>query len=385
VTIAESLLVLYLGLYGAYWALIVVAAFAPASRDPPPGGDDPGKRPTVALIIPAFNEAAHLDLIRRSLVAARSAGVRAVVVDDGSTDASGAGLRDICAATGAILERHPCNRGKAAALNTGLVRIDEDLVLTLDADTFVDFAAIPAVQARFSASDIAAVALTVGMQRGPWLTRVQSSEYRYVLNTERAALARFALVVTVPGAAAIWRRAALATIGGFSARTCAEDTDATISLQLVGWRVLVSTPTEAITEGPASMALLLRQRARWIWGTIQAAGYAVAALRTAQPKRGWRSAIFLVLMTVINVIGFVAVTSVAARLAVGDLTAIDVGAAVLLLAMTCLRIGLTGRLLGPFKQPVPVTVGHLLLAQMANAAGFWFGIANGRFMRKSWL
>jgi glycosyltransferase involved in cell wall biosynthesis len=68
----------------------------------------------VAVIIPAFQEA---DRVGATVAAARSLpGVDAVVVvDDGSTDATGR----VAASAGACVLRHARNRGKAAAMETG--------------------------------------------------------------------------------------------------------------------------------------------------------------------------------------------------------------------------------------------------------------------------
>jgi hypothetical protein len=73
----------------------------------PPSGD-------VAVVIPARNEA---DRIGATVKAAASLpGVElVVVVDDGSADDTAAAARD----AGATVMRHPRNRGKAAALETG--------------------------------------------------------------------------------------------------------------------------------------------------------------------------------------------------------------------------------------------------------------------------
>lgn len=90
------------------------------------------------MVIPARNEA-HL-IAATSMAAARVAGVDIVlVVDDGSADDTAA----IAAAAGARVVRHPRNRGKAAAMETGaeVVRLLESdagtgprHLLFLDAD-----------------------------------------------------------------------------------------------------------------------------------------------------------------------------------------------------------------------------------------------------------
>ena len=72
----------------------------------------------MAVVIPAKDEA---ERIAATIAAARTiAGVDlVVVVDDGSSDGTATIARD----AGALVERHPRNRGKAAAMSTGAARV----------------------------------------------------------------------------------------------------------------------------------------------------------------------------------------------------------------------------------------------------------------------
>jgi hypothetical protein len=85
-----------------------------------PGADaiGTGRAAHVGVVVPAKDEAARIASTVTALVA--SPGVTAVVVvDDGSTDDTGARAR----AAGADVVRHGRNRGKAAALETGAARL----------------------------------------------------------------------------------------------------------------------------------------------------------------------------------------------------------------------------------------------------------------------
>lgn len=83
---------------------------------------------SLAAIIPAKDEA---ERIAATVHAVRDLGAEVVVVDDGSCDETARLAR----AAGATVVRHRRNRGKAAALTTGLAQVGmADQVLFVDAD-----------------------------------------------------------------------------------------------------------------------------------------------------------------------------------------------------------------------------------------------------------
>lgn len=84
----------------------------------------------IVAVIPAYNEERFIGSV---VLKARKYADTVVVVDDGSTDATG----EIAQAAGAIVVRHDHNRGKGAALNTGFCKARElvpEVVVVLDAD-----------------------------------------------------------------------------------------------------------------------------------------------------------------------------------------------------------------------------------------------------------
>ncbi|WP_319951818.1 glycosyltransferase family 2 protein [Caldinitratiruptor microaerophilus] len=83
----------------------------------------------MAAVIPAYNEEATIADV---VAAVRQAGGidPIVVVADGCTDRTAERARD----AGALVVEHPENRGKAAAMKTGISATDSDVVVFLDAD-----------------------------------------------------------------------------------------------------------------------------------------------------------------------------------------------------------------------------------------------------------
>jgi glycosyltransferase involved in cell wall biosynthesis len=101
-----------------------------------PGGinDSPTPtRPDVTILIPAYNEAAAIgDVISAVQRVRRSLGRTSelLVIDDGSQDDTAR----IAIGSGARVLAHPYNRGKGAALKTGIEAATGDTVVVVDAD-----------------------------------------------------------------------------------------------------------------------------------------------------------------------------------------------------------------------------------------------------------
>lgn len=230
---------------------------------------DPAYRPSVTVVIAAYDEAR---VIGKTIASLRRGGypeLDVLVVDDGSTD----GTADVVRAIGwdrvRVVSRS--NAGKAAALNLALVETGADIVVTFDADTVVGPGTVGALVRHFADARVGAVAgqVKVGNRRG-LLTRWQSLEYLTAIGLDRTAQSLLGAIMVVPGACAAWRRTAVLEAGGFDHRTLAEDCDLTLSLQRAGWRIEQEHEAIAFTEVPQSARSLVRQRFRWMFGTLQA-------------------------------------------------------------------------------------------------------------------
>lgn len=97
----------------------------------------------LSIVMPAYNEATTItDAIDRVLAVDYPCSVELIVVDDGSTDGTGRLVRAY-SGRGVTVLCHPVNRGKGAAVLTGVRKATGTHVIILDADLEYSPADIP--------------------------------------------------------------------------------------------------------------------------------------------------------------------------------------------------------------------------------------------------
>ena len=104
--------------------------------------------PAFTVVIPCYNEAARIENTVRSAVdylSIESPNAELIAVNDGSTDSTGAIVRDALAGAkvqARLIENFP-NRGKGAAVRSGLLAATKPIGLFFDADLSTPLSEIP--------------------------------------------------------------------------------------------------------------------------------------------------------------------------------------------------------------------------------------------------
>ena len=113
-------------------------AFETSDGKPPEPAAGLLSLPCLGVVMPVFNEATTVaEVLKRVL--AQPCVQEVIAIDDGSTDGTAGALREWPASDPRVqVVRHPVNRGKGAAVRTGLARIMAPLVIIQDADLEYD-------------------------------------------------------------------------------------------------------------------------------------------------------------------------------------------------------------------------------------------------------
>jgi cellulose synthase/poly-beta-1,6-N-acetylglucosamine synthase-like glycosyltransferase/spore germination protein YaaH/peptidoglycan/xylan/chitin deacetylase (PgdA/CDA1 family) len=249
---------------------LIVGLLALIEKLCPPPPEHPDFLPQVSVLIPAYNEEEVIVKTVQAALASDYHDLEVVVIDDGSSDRTGELLDNFFGNDPRVRIIHQPNRGKSAALTHGLREASSKILVTIDADTAIAPQAISRLVRHFADPHIGAVAGNVKVgNRHRWLTRWQALEYITSQNLEKRAFHLLDCIPVVPGALSAWRAEAIDSAGGFTSDTVAEDTDLTIAVRRVGWRIVYDEDAIGWTEAPESADALIRQRFRWTFGTLQ--------------------------------------------------------------------------------------------------------------------
>lgn len=227
--------------------------------------------PPVSVLLAAYNEERVIaSTIHHLLDSEYPSEVQVVVVDDGSKDGTAAVVEAIAASEPRVLFVSKPNGGKASALQHALSLATHDTIVMIDADTMVSPDGVRNLVAPLADPNVGAVSghVRVGNTRR-WLGRFQDLEYVTAFEIDRRAQDFLGCIIVAPGALSAFRRQALDEAGPITNDTLAEDTDLTLQLHRLGWKVVFATRAYADTEAPESVKALLSQRFRWAFGTLQ--------------------------------------------------------------------------------------------------------------------
>lgn len=274
--------------------------------------------PSVAVLAPAFNEAATCRDSVRAMLGLHYPNHEVIVVNDGSSDDTLQILIDEfklyrsarrpggtlpCRPIRAIYEsRDPIrlvvidkeNGGKADSLNAGMNVARAPLICAVDSDSLLEPRALlhavqPFLEDETTIASGGIIRVVNGCRveagrvvdvRAPrrFIPLFQTVEYLRAFLGGRVAFSFFNALLIISGAFGVFRRDAVLEAGGYRTTTVGEDMELIVRLHRI-WRderrpyriVFVARPV-CWTEVPETLRVLQRQRNRWQRGTVDSVG-----------------------------------------------------------------------------------------------------------------
>ncbi|MDQ3688695.1 MAG: glycosyltransferase family 2 protein [Chloroflexota bacterium] len=236
--------------------------------------------PSVALIVPARNEAGVIGATVRSLSKLRyhrqgSPAYEVLVIDDGSTDGTGSVARAAIQANAPIdVRRREPGTGpatKGAVLAFAMPFLSASVIGVIDADTLVAPTFLErAMKAwrRDPDADALQVARLPRNASVSWLTRSQADEQLMDLASQ---CGRWVTDGTAElrGNGMFVRLAALEASGGWSEVALTEDLELSTRLSAYGRHVTLAPEAAVHEEAVETISALWRQRMRWAEGSLR--------------------------------------------------------------------------------------------------------------------
>ncbi|GGK07405.1 chitin synthase [Pilimelia anulata] len=239
---------------------------------------DVGHEPTVAIVVPAYNEGAA---VARTIHACRQLDYPAhklelVVVNDGSAD-------DTWQRMTAAAAQYPhgavrCldlggNRGKRAAMAAGIRATTAEILVFVDSDSVPEPDAIRQLVQGFADERVGAISgLTfVRNARANTLTRMQATRYYISFQLLKSAESVLGAVTCCSGCFAAYRRAAVLPLlerwehQRFLGTACTYGDDRALTNRILrdGWIARYDSGARAHTDAPEAYGTFFKQQLRW--------------------------------------------------------------------------------------------------------------------------
>ncbi len=230
-------------------------------------------KPFVSILIPAHNEAEVIENTVENISKIEYPNYEIIVIDDRSTDNTAQILENICTKYKNLKyfsRTKEAFAGKSAVLNDALKIAKGDAILVFDADARVkpDFLKelIPALEPE-QVGAVQARKVIINREQN-FLTRCQDNEMAVDTHFQ---VGRDSVkgAVELRGNGELIKRKALEDVGGWNIYTITDDLDLSTRLQIKGWDVRFCPDVCVYEEGVPSYIPLLKQRRRWIEGSIR--------------------------------------------------------------------------------------------------------------------
>ncbi len=196
-----------------------------------------------------------------------------IVVDDGSTDKTLERIKKLKHKTKSkilkIISKQ--NSGKAKSLNNAAKIAKGDILVVIDADSYIDENAFLKMIPYFEDPSVGAVTASV-LVKDPktLLEKIQAIEYSLIA-WGRKLLQFISSVYVTPGGLSMYRKNAFLAVGGFDINNITEDIEVAWRMLRTGYDIKMCLSARSFTVVPKKIRKWWHQRIRWNIGGLQTA------------------------------------------------------------------------------------------------------------------
>ena len=231
--------------------------------------------PMVSILMPAHNEGDILYNVVKEMTQLNYPNYELIMINDGSSDDTGEVLKKIVAMYDNVrvidLKK---NCGKANALYLGAIASKGEILVGVDADSYLDKNALRYLVSHFinkqNGERVGAVTGNPRVRnRGTLLGRIQLCEYASIISLIKRTQRVLGKVMTVSGVCVAYRKKALLDCGFWDRDMMTEDIAVTWKLEKNFWDVRYEPRALCWMLVPETIKGLWRQRKRWAEGGLE--------------------------------------------------------------------------------------------------------------------
>lgn len=233
------------------------------------------KTPFVSILMPAHNESRILYPVVKEMVDLNYPEYEVILINDGSSDDTSEVLKDLAIKYDKVrvidLKE---NCGKANALYLGLIAAKGEILVGVDADSYLDKNALRYLVSHFvnrhNGERVGAVTGNPRVRnRGTLLGKLQLCEYASIISLIKRTQRVLGKVMTVSGVCVAYRKRALMECGFWDRDMMTEDIAVTWKLEKNFWDVRYEPRALCWMLVPETIKGLWRQRRRWSEGGLE--------------------------------------------------------------------------------------------------------------------
>ena len=268
---AVIFLIGFMSLYSIYMYLVTKYRKRKERKNPPV--INYSYHPFVSILIPCHNEESVIEATVNNVFNLNYKDFEIILIDDRSKDKTPEIIQKISTENSKVkflIRDESAIPGKSAVLNDAMTLANGEAILVFDADAKIEPDFLDKMILKLEPADVGAVQAqkVIINAKQNFLTKCQYNEY--ILDTHLQ-VGRDAVrgAVELRGNGELIKLQALKSINFWNVETITDDLDMSTRLHVKGWDIRFCSDAKVYEEGVIDFYALIRQRRRWVEGSIR--------------------------------------------------------------------------------------------------------------------